>query len=129
VKDIVLAQTIGSMESLRWKSSTSCRPAWRNLIMGAAPSATVSRVIMEMADADDRIPIVRYASSDPERATQSGSAISWTANPGRSATGYFIGLVPFLTTAGADMIVGADKRGTPYYSLVYRSLNTVNFEL
>ena len=40
----------------------------------------------------------------------------------RAISSAYYGLFHFLTTGAADMIVGADKRATPYYGLVYRSV-------
>jgi hypothetical protein len=64
VKDIVLAPTIGSTGAPALDIKFILPPGSMQSILGARSSATVSQVIMEMADADDRrIPIVRYASS------------------------------------------------------------------
>jgi hypothetical protein len=64
VTDIVLAPTIGSTGAPALEIKYILPPGSAQSIMGARSSATVSQVIMEMADADDgRIPIVRYASS------------------------------------------------------------------
>jgi uncharacterized protein (UPF0332 family) len=40
----------------------------------------------------------------------------------RAISAAYYGLFHFFLTSAADMIVGADKRDTPYYSLVYRSV-------
>lgn len=40
----------------------------------------------------------------------------------RSISSAYYGLFHFFLTAAADMIVGADKRNTPYHGLVYRSV-------
>jgi uncharacterized protein (UPF0332 family) len=44
------------------------------------------------------------------------------ADLGRFISSAYYGLFHFFLTAAADMIVGADKHTTPYYSLVYRSV-------
>jgi uncharacterized protein (UPF0332 family) len=41
----------------------------------------------------------------------------------RAISAAYYGLFHFFLSAAADMIVGADKRDTPYYSLVYRSVD------
>jgi hypothetical protein len=64
VKDVVLAPTIGSTGDPALDIKYIVPRGSIQSILGARSSATVSQVIMEMADADDRrIPIVRYASS------------------------------------------------------------------
>jgi hypothetical protein len=87
-------------------------------MMGAAPSATVSRVIMEMADADDgRIPIVRYASSDPEELLNQAQQLAGQPTQADLRRAVSSALFHFLLTAAADMIVGADKRHTLNYTV------------
>jgi hypothetical protein len=64
VKEVALAPTIGSTGEPALEIKYILPPGSMQSILGARSSATVSQVIMEMADADDRrIPIVRYASS------------------------------------------------------------------
>jgi hypothetical protein len=64
-KDIVLAQTIGSTGDRALDIKYILPPGSMQSILGTRSSATVSQVIMEMADANDRrIPIVRYAPSE-----------------------------------------------------------------
>jgi uncharacterized protein (UPF0332 family) len=41
----------------------------------------------------------------------------------RAISSAYYGLFHFFLTAAADMIVGADKRDTPYYGLVFRSID------
>ena len=61
VKDIALAPAIGSTGDPALEIKFILQPG---SVITSSSSATVSQVIMEMADANDgRIPIVRYASS------------------------------------------------------------------
>jgi hypothetical protein len=61
VTDVVLAPSIASTGEPALEIKYVLPP---DAVITAGSSATVSQVIMEMADADDgRIPIVRYASS------------------------------------------------------------------
>jgi hypothetical protein len=61
IVDIGLVPTIGSTGAPALEIKYILPPGSTQSIMGARSSATVSQVIMEMADADDgRIPIVRY---------------------------------------------------------------------
>jgi uncharacterized protein (UPF0332 family) len=56
---------------------------------------------------------------DPEELLEQ----STQADLRRAISSAYYGLFHFLLTAAADMLVGPDKRDTPYYGLVYRSID------
>jgi hypothetical protein len=63
---------------------------------------------------------------NPEELLEQASRLaeqSTQADLRRAISSAYYGLFNFFQTAAADMIVGPDKRDTPYYGLVYRSID------
>jgi hypothetical protein len=56
-----------------------------------------------------------------------GNAAATQADLRRAISAAYYAVFHFCATAGADMILGADARSSPRYSLVYRSLDHSRF--